>query len=274
MNTLTNRYASFLCLLALSAQLTGCFVAVPNDGSGGGDYYEDDFIYEEHHSDDLIVDESFEESLEEEIFEETIEEETFGETIEETIEEETIEETVADEGSSIVDSTLVPPPVPQIIFEETFESPRLEGIDRVSMNMMNQWAIDWAPGSRCERLSGTATIEVQSEVDVGDQFEVEGEQHVRLDGRCGQDLNPSRITTSIDDVSSATTLIFYARVAETAPHAELMIEWNDEIVMNEALLDVWAEYTIDLQQLENSESAILTLTALNPGVLIDHIRVE
>ena len=266
MNTLTNRYASFLCLLALSAQLTGCFVAVPNDDSRGGHYYEDDFIYEDHHSDDLLIDESFEEN-----FEETIEEETFEETI---TEETTVEETVADEDSSIVDSALVPPPAPQLIFEETFETPRLNGIDRVSMNMMNQWAIDWAPGSRCERLSGTATIEIQSEVDVGDQFEVEGEQHVRLDGRCGQDLNPSRVTTSIDDVSSATTLTFYARVAETAPHAELMIEWNDEIVMNEALLDVWAEYTIDLQQLENSESAILTFTALNPGVLIDHVRVE
>ena len=53
-----------------------------------------------------------------------------------------------------------------------------------------------------------------------------------------------------------------------------MIEWNDELVMNEPLLNVWAEYTIDLTQVEISTDAILTITALSPGVLIDHIRVE
>jgi hypothetical protein len=258
MNILNNRYTSLLSLLAISAQLTGCFVAVPNDRSDDGSYYEEDYVYSDERSEEFYSEETFEEEI-----------------IEETIEEEiTVEEEISSEGDSIVASTPVPTPSIEIIFEETFESPNLDGIDRLAMNTIGQWAIDWTPGSRCERFSGTASIELQSDVDVGSQFEVEGNQHARLDGRCGQDLNPSRITTSIADVQGARTLSFYARVAETAPHAELMVEWNDEIVMNEPLLDVWAEYVIDLEQLGASSSALLSMTALNPGVLIDHIRVE
>ena len=95
-----------------------------------------------------------------------------------------------------------------------------------------------------------------------------------MDGHCGQDLNPARLVTSIADVQSAQTLTFYARIAETAPYAELMVEWNDTVVMNEPLLDVWAEYIIDLTQVESTSDALLSITALNPGVLIDHIRVD
>ena len=55
----------------------------------------------------------------------------------------------------------------------------MAGIDRVSVSRMSLWAIEWSPGSRCEHLNGTGSIEIQSEVDVGDQFEVEGLQHFR-----------------------------------------------------------------------------------------------
>ncbi len=258
-----------ICLLALSTQLTGCFVSVSEDGYDDGYYYEDDYVYDDYSSEETLEEDVYEEEIfEEEIFEEEIFEE---EVIEETT---TTTTTTTEEEGSLVESTPVAPSRAELLLEEDFESPALSGIDRVAVNALGQWAIDWTPGSRCENLSGTGSIEIQSEVDVGDQFEVEGIQHARLDGRCGQDLNPSRLMTSIADVSEAKTLIFYARVAETAPYAELMIEWNDEIVMNEALLDVWAEYTIDLTQTHPSSSAILTISALNPGVLIDHIRIE
>ena len=273
---LSGRLSSRLSLLAiilLSSQLTGCFVSVSDDGGYEDDLYYDDSISESSYSEDLYV----EDSQEEEIFEENIFEE---EMTEEITEETTTTTTTTDNPDAgeadLVDSINVqaPTPTPVYLFEETFESPALSGIDRVAVSTLNQWAIEWTPGSRCENLVGTGTVEIQTEVDIGDQFEVEGAQHARLDGRCGQDLNPARLVTSIADVQDAHTLTFYARVAETAPHAELMVEWNDTLMMNEPLLDVWAEYIIDLTQVESTPDVLLSITALNPGVLIDHVRIE
>jgi hypothetical protein len=265
-NGTSTRFSSRLSLLALivlSSQLTGCFVSVSDSGQED-DYYYDDRSSQSSYSEDRYAEESFEEEIfEEEIFEETTT----------TTTTTTNGDHLADEGS-LVESNPVQPLAPIYIFEETFESLELSGIDRVAVSTLNQWAIEWTPGSRCENLSGTGSVEVQSEADIGDQFEVEGVQHVRLDGRCGQDLNPARLVTSIADVQDAQTLTFYARVAETAPYAELMVEWNDVVVMNEPLLDVWAEYIIDLNQVESAQDALLSITALNPGVLIDHVRVE
>ena len=271
MKTLSTNKLLLLSLLALSSQLTGCFVSVPGDDQYY-DYEESD-SYDEYSSYDHSHES--EEIIEEEFFEETIEESTTTTTTTTTQDNLGSAPTVSEESEAPrVENRTVSPPEPSFIFEETFESPELAGIDRVSVSRMSLWAIEWSPGSRCEHLNGTGSIEIQSEVDVGDQFEVEGLQHARLDGRCGQDLNPARILTSIADVEDAQTLTFYARVAETVPAADLMIEWNDELVMNEPLLNVWAEYTIDLTQVEISTDAILTITALSPGVLIDHIRVE
>jgi len=264
MKTYTQTSASMICLLAFASQLTGCFVSVSDDGYDDGYHYEDDYVYDDYSRSEVIEDEELTE-------EEVIENEEFFEE-EVIVEEETT--TTITEDNSLVNSTPVSPPRQDLLLEETFESPALDGIDRVAVNALGPWAIDWTPGSRCEHLSGTGSIEIQSDVDVGDQFEVEGLQHARLDGRCGQDLNPSRLMTSIADAEQARTLVFYARVAETAPYAELMIEWNDEVVMNEPLLDVWAEYTIDLTQTTLTSSAILTISALNPGVLIDHIHIQ
>lgn len=265
-NSISTRFSSRLSLLALivlSSQLTGCFVSVSDSGQED-DYYYDDRSSQSSYSEDRYAEESFEE----EIFEEEIIEETTTTTTTTTNGDH-----IADEGS-LVESNPVQPSAPMYIFEETFESPELSGIDRVSVSTLNQWAIEWTPGSRCENLNGTGSVEVQSGADIGDQFEVEGVQHVRLDGRCGQDLNPARLVTSIADVQDAQILTFYARVAETAPYAELMVEWNDVVVMNEPLLDVWAEYIIDLNQVESAQDALLSITALNPGILIDHVRVE
>ena len=264
-----NRRLSLLAIILLSSQLAGCFVSVSDDGGYEDDLYYDDSISESSYSEDLYVEDSQEEDIfEEEIFEEEITEETTSTTT-------TTDNPTADE-ADLVDSINVQAPTPRsvYIFEETFESPALSGIDRVAVSTLSQWAIEWTPGSRCENLTGTGTVEIQSEVDTGDQFEVEGVQHARLDGRCGQDLNPARLVTSIADVQDAHTLTFYARVAETAPHAELMVEWNDTVMMNEPLLDVWAEYIIDLTQVESTPDALLSITALNPGVLIDHVRID
>ena len=264
MKILINQNVTNFTLLLLCSVLTGCFVSVNEDG------YDDEYYEDDYYEGELIEEEFFEEEFfeEEVIEEEVIEEESTTTTT--TTSEDLIP--VADE--PLIESHTVEPVEPHLIFEETFESPELLGIDRVAVSSIGQWAIEWTPGSRCEHLNGTGSIEIQSEADVGDQFEVEGVQHARLDGRCGQDLNPARILTSIAEVNDAQTLVFYARVAETAPYAELMIEWNDQVVMNEPLLDVWAEYIIDLTQVQNADDAILSITALNPGVLIDHIRVE
>ena len=264
MKSLINQSVTNVILLSLCSTLTGCFVSVNEDG------YDDDYYDDDYYEGELIEEEVFEEEVfEEEVFEEEVFEEVSTTTTTTTSEDLT---PVADE--PLIESHTVEPVESNLIFEETFESPELLSIDRVAVSSMGQWAIEWTPGSRCEHLNGTGSIEIQSETDVGDQFEVEGVQHARLDGRCGQDLNPARILTSIAEVNDAQTLVFYARVAETAPYAELMIEWNDQVVMNEPLLDVWAEYIIDLKQVQNADDAILSITALNPGVLIDHIRVE
>ena len=273
-NSPSGRLSSRLYLLALillSSQLTGCFVSVSDDSSG----YEDDFYYDDVSSEDSYIEDLYvednlseEELFEEEIFEEEITEESITTTTTTTTDHHGAEE------ADLVESVPVQAPAPLYIFEETFESPALSGIDRVAVSTLTQWAIEWTPGSRCENLVGTGTVEIQSETDIGDQFEVEGTQHARLDGRCGQDLNPVRIVTSIADIQTAQTLTFYARVAETAPYAELMVEWNDTVVMNEPLLEVWAEYIINLTQVESTLDALLSITALNPGVLIDHIRID
>ena len=264
-----------ICLLVCSTQLTGCFVSVHDDPYHEDDYhtsFEDSSSFEDH----FESNEEYVEVFEEEITEEETTEETTTTTTTTTHDNmgSAPEAGTVSDSSPHVDSRPVEAQEPEMIFEETFESPELSGIDRVAVNRLSQWAIEWTPGSRCEHLNGTGSIEIQSEADIGDQFEVEGIQHARLDGRCGQDLNPSRLVTSIAEVQDARTLTFYARVAETAPYADLMIEWNDQVVMNEPLLDVWAEYIIDLTQVHVSDDAILSVTALHPGVLIDHIRVE
>ena len=267
-------------LLLVSANLTGCFVALDDgyddgyyeDGYFEDVYYEDDY-YEDSYRDDVSVDERVEERVEEEVIEEEVIEE-------EVIEEEVIEETTtttttntAPPAESIVDSQPINQR-PAHYLEERFEQPELAGVGHISVSTLSQWMIEWTPGSRCEGIAGTARLEIQSEIDLGDQYEVEGLQHARLDADCGTDLDPVRLTTSLADVRHATQLTFYARSAESAPDAELMIEWGDEVVMNEPLLNGWAEYTIDLTRTQRPNDALLTITALTSGVLIDHIQVK
>jgi hypothetical protein len=260
---------TMLCLLLCSTQLTGCFVSISDDP-----HYDDAYHSSSEQSSSIEDSYEYDEELIEVFEEEVIEETTTTTTTTYDNVGSAPEAGNIEEGSPHVDSRPIVDQEPIMIFEETFETPELTGIDRVAVNRLGQWAIEWTPGSRCEHLVGTGSIEIQAEVDIGHQFEVEGLQHARLDGRCGQDLNPSRLLTSIADVQHARTLTFYARVAETAPYADLMVEWNEQVVMNEPLLDVWAEYIIDLTQVQISDDAILTVTALHPGVLIDHIRVE
>jgi hypothetical protein len=253
-----------LAILFMSAQLTGCFVAV----EGGG--YDDDYEYSHSDGVDYSSDRSVEVS--EESYEETFEE-SYEETFEETIEETVVETTTTTSSPDLpVESTPVSPAI--VHLEERFESPRLGGVDQVSVSRLGQWAIEWTEGSACERLRDTASILIQSEVDLGRQYEVEGDQHARLDGVCGQDLNPVRLVTSLSEVRDAERITFFARSASTAPGAWLMIEWGDQIMMDEELLDVWAEYTIDLTQVDRPDDVLFTLTALTPGVLIDHIIVD
>ena len=278
MKTLADQTARFShlrtlsLLLALSAHLTGCFVALDDgydDGYYEDSYYEDvyyeDDYYEDYHSDDVTVSEHVEV---EERFEEEVEE------IEETTTTTTsTTSTTAPPADTIVESQPVEPQ-PTIYLDERFERPELSGVGHISIGTLTQWMIDWTPGSRCDAIPGTASIEIQSEVDLGDQYEVEGLQHARLDADCSDEINPVRLTTSLAEVQRATTLTFFARSAESAPDAELMIEWGDDIVMNEPLLNGWAEYTIDLTQTRRPADTLLTITALTPGVLIDHIQVR
>ena len=258
-------------LLACSTHLTGCFVAMDDDYDDGyyyeDEYYEDvyydDGYYEDHYDEDISVSEHVEEYVEESVEEEVIEESTTTTTT----------TTTAPPAGSILDSQPVNPQ-PVLHLEERFEDPALSGVGHISVSELNQWMINWTPGSRCQTIAGTAGLEIQSDIDLGDQFEVEGLQHARLDADCGDEINPVRITTSLADVRSATKLTFFARSAESTPDAELMVEWGDDLVMNEPLLNGWAEYTIDLTQTQRPIDALLTITALTPGVLIDHIQVR
>lgn len=267
MNTSTTRLSfTSLSILLMSVQLTGCFVAV----EGGG--YDDDYKYSHSNEVDYSSDRSVEVS--EETFEESLEE-SYEETFEETVEETVVETTTTTTTSSPdlpVESHPVPPPT--LHLEERFESPRLGGVDQVSVSRLGQWAIEWTEGSACDGLRNTASLLIQSDLDLGLQYEVEGDQHARLDGVCGQDLNPVRLVTSLSEVRNAQRITFFARSAETASGAWLMIEWGDNIMMDEELLDVWAEYTIDLTQVDRPDDVLFTLTALTPGVLIDHITVD
>ena len=258
-------------LLGFSVHLTGCFVALDDsydDGYYEDEYYEDvyyeDDYYDDRYSEDVTVSEHVE-------VEERVEEEI--EEVEETTTTTTTTTTTAPPAESIVESQPVNPQ-PVIYLEERFETPELSGVGHIAVSALNQWMIDWTPGSRCENIRGTASVEIQSEIDLGDQFEVEGLQHARLDADCSDEINPIRLTTSLAEVQRATKLTFFARSAESTPDAELMVEWNDEVVMNEPLLNGWAEYTIDLTQTQRPVDALLTITALTPGVLIDHIQVR
>ena len=264
---------NLIALLAVSAHLTGCFVSV-DDGGYEDDYYYEDIYYGDDYYDDVSSESHIEERVEEELIDESFEESFEEEVVEEsTTTTTTTSSEVAPPATSVVESHPVEPRH-VILFEENFERPELAGVGHISIGQLNQWMIDWTPGSRCSGIPSSATLEIQSEVDLGDQFEVEGLQHARLDSACGDEIAPTRITTSIADVETATRLTFYARSAESAPHAALMVEWEDEIVMNEDLLNGWAEYTIDLTQTRRPLDALLTITALTPGVIIDHIRVE
>ena len=262
---------TLFAILAVSAHLTGCFVAVEDRGYDDDYYYEDGYYEDDYYHDvsaESHVSESFEEErFEEEHFEEEIIEET------QTTTTTTVSEEVAPPAESIVESHPVEP-LPVRLFEERFENPELTSVGHISIGQLSQWMIDWTPGSRCSGIPSSATIAIQSDIDLGDQLEVEGLQHARLDGKCGDQIAPTRLTTSLADVASATTLTFYARSAESAPDAELMVEWGDDVVMNEALLNGWAEYTINLTQTQRPSDALLTITALTPGVIIDHIRVD
>ena len=269
MNTLSKKsYLTCLALVLSVSNLTGCFVAV--DGSGYEDdyYYDDDLSY--HDSLDERYDEQIASSSEESV-EESVEEsfeESFEETVEETV--ETVETTT----TGPVDSRPVPPRERLLHLEERFENPSLGGVNQVPVNQLSQWIIEWSPESRCVGLTGSASLLIQSEIDLGNQFEVEGFQHARLDGMCGHDASPVQMVTSLSDVSQARHITFFARAAETVASAELMVIWGDTIVMDEPLLDVWAEYTIDLTQVDRPHDVLLTISAMTSGVLIDHIRVD
>jgi hypothetical protein len=273
-STLSSLRTLFI-LLACSTHLTGCFVSLDDgydddyyeDGYYEDTYYEDDY-YDDSYSEDVVVSERVEEHVEEHVEEEVTEEVT-----EETTTTTTTTTNTAPPAESIVDSQPVDPR-PVIYLEERFENPELSGVGHIAISELSQWMIDWTPGSRCENISGTASLEIQSDIDLGDQFEVEGLQHARLDSECGDEINPIRLTTSLADVRGATQLTFYARSAESTPDAELMVEWGDEVVMNEPLLNGWAEYTIDLTRTQRPVDALLTITSLTPGVLIDHIQVK
>ena len=104
--------------------------------------------------------------------------------------------------------------------------------------------------------------------------QVEGLQHARLDGECGDELHPTQITTSLEGVSGARSLTLYARSASDTVDAELQVEWAGVTVMRETLNDGWAQYRIDLTATDRPEEALLTLSALTTGVIIDHIEVE
>lgn len=266
---------ALLLTLTASFFLTGCFVGVPDSDYERGyeDGYhdsEDDFSsgsrgadLPDHHNDheERVIDE---ERTEFEDYEEFEEFEEYEETT------TTTTTTTTEDTPNLNPQSPVAPP---ILFEDTFESPSFEGTDRITVTQLSKWAIEWAPGSACELFEGTASVELQREADLGGQFEVEGLQHLRLDGLCGSDRGTSRLLTSISGLHEATTLVFYARSAQGEPDAELEVEFGPDLVMSEPLLSGWAEYTIDLASLSPRDEEIIIFTALTPGVLIDHVRI-
>ncbi|MBM4293034.1 MAG: hypothetical protein FJ138_17770 [Deltaproteobacteria bacterium] len=113
-------------------------------------------------------------------------------------------------------------------------------------------------------------------MDLGTQPPVDGLQHIRLDGTCGGALSPVSITTSLSNLAGATRLVFYARAAEGVSPADsnLRVRWGSADVMDEPLLDQWAEYEVDLTRPGLSrEDVVLSLSPSLPGALVDGVRV-
>ena len=118
-------------------------------------------------------------------------------------------------------------------------------------------------------------MEVQAGVDLGAQGEADGLQHARLDAACGASPSPVALTTSLIGIGAATRVAFYARAAEGMALSEsnLRVFWGDDVVMDEPLLDVWAEYEVDLTMYGARSESLLSFIPSAPGALVDFIRV-
>lgn len=253
--TTTTQSSLNLTLTALlaGALLSGC--VVHSDGGSDLDTYEEEQVVR-----------TYDERYESEEYEEY-----------EEYEETTVTTTTT---TTTTDELDVPPreprPLSPYLFEESFEDQLVFSGGRMPVEHLSRWMIEWSELSACEGSRLVPTVELQSdEVDLN-QGEVEGAQHVRLDSPCGPDFSPVSITTSLDGITAATRLRFYARAADSidALGAGLTVIWGDEIVMDEPLVDVWMEYEIDLTQYRPRHEAILSLMATGAGVIIDHVRID
>jgi hypothetical protein len=259
--------------LFMSSQLTGCFVATDDSD------YEDDSHYsssDEYESSDSYTDDYYSEQSEEVLYEEEVIDSSSAGTDDNSNDEdyeeyENYEEDYYEERESSSDESSAEEPSTSVIerhpsdselgtlyLNEGFERPELAAGEYLAISQISSWSVDWSTEAGCREFGESATIEIQSEIDLGTQSEVEGLQHARLDGVCLDEIRPTRITTSLSGIRDAQTIKLYARSAHTSPNASLMIEWGDEIVMEEPLSNEWMEYIIDL----------------TPGVLVDSIRVE
>ena len=165
---------------------------------------------------------------------------------------------------------------PLSLFEDSFEDPRVRGGERLALERLPQWLVEWSEMSYCLNTGLAPSVEVQRDATDLDQGEMDGDQHVRLDSPCADHFSPVSLTTSLSGVLGAQWLRFYARAAADydADAAGLMVIWGDAVVMDEPLERYWVEYEVDLSLYPTSHEAILSFMATNPGVIIDHVRVD
>jgi hypothetical protein len=165
---------------------------------------------------------------------------------------------------------------PLCLFEDSFEDPRVRGGERLALERLPQWLVEWSEMSYCLNTGLVPSVEVQRDSIDLDQGEMDGDQHVRLDSPCADHFSPVSLTTSLSGVLGAQWLRFYARAAADydADAAALMVIWGDSVVMDEPLERFWVEYEVDLSLYPTHHEAILSFMATNPGVIIDHVRVD
>jgi hypothetical protein len=185
----------------------------------------------------------------------------------------------ADEGGYVEEVTVTTTTTtaePINLFEDSFEDPRVRGGERLALERLPQWLVEWSEMSYCLNTGLAPSVEVQRDATDLDQGEMDGDQHVRLDSPCADHFSPVSLTTSLSGVLGAQWLRFYARAAADydADAAGLMVIWGDAVVMDEPLERYWVEYEVDLSLYPTSHEAILSFMATNPGVIIDHVRVD
>ena len=192
----------------------------------------------------------------------------------EIIEEETTTTTTVEETTDPTTPESQPVEQFDLLFFEDFESPTFAGLDHLYVTELNPWDIDWTPGSICEEFLDLPNIELQRNgLDVSDEGEAEGEQHLRLEGSCGDLHGVAQISTFLSSDRPIKEMLIYARAAEDSEEAVLEVDFGGQLVMSEALTPFWSEYVINLEQAGDLFEGTLAMVALSPGVIIDNIQV-